>query len=91
MEVEQKVLEQDLMDIFMDLGAVTRELAPLKLKKQKGYKLKSKTIHKFLAPSVDPAIELQEEDLDKDSHLYDHHMFYHMLGLSNLRKIMWPK
>jgi hypothetical protein len=42
----------------MDLGAATREIAPLKLKKQKGYKLKAKTIHKYNAPPVDPAIEL---------------------------------
>jgi hypothetical protein len=75
----------------MDLGAATRELAPLKLKKQRGYKLKAKPIQKFMAPSVDPAIELQDEDVDKDPHLFDHHMFYHMLGLSNLRKVMWPK
>ena len=33
MEAEQRVLEQDLTDIFMDLGPATRELAPLKLKR----------------------------------------------------------
>jgi hypothetical protein len=75
----------------MDLGGATRELAPLKLKKPRGFKLKAKTIHKFLAPPVDPAIELLDEDLDKDPHLFDHNMFYHLLGLSNLRKVMWPK
>ena len=54
MDIEQKVLEQDLTDIFMDIGPATRELAPLKLKKARGYRLKSKTLHRFLAPPVDP-------------------------------------
>jgi|LauGreDrversion4_2_1035121.scaffolds.fasta_scaffold96893_1 hypothetical protein len=76
----------------MDLGAATRELAPLKHKKTKGYRLQSKTLLRFLAPPVDPSIDLVDDvELEKDPHLYDHRMFYHVIGLSNLRKIMWPK
>ena len=89
MEVEQRVLEQDLTDIFMDLGPATRELAPLKLKRPQ--RIKTKTIIKFIAPIVDPVVEIGDEDLEKDPHLFDYHMFHHISGISNLRKIMDPK
>lgn len=39
------------------------------------------------------ASEQSSESLlnDPDSHLYNNHMFHHLLGLSNLRKVMKPK
>lgn len=62
---------EDLTDIFMDIGPASRELAPLKLKRPD--KLKSKTLVKV--PRA-----------NDDNHLFNNHMFHHMLGLSNLNK-----
>lgn len=70
-EVEQRHLVEDLTDIFMDIGPASRELAPLKLKRPE--KLMSKTLVKV--PRA-----------NDDNHLFNNHMFHHMLGLSNLNK-----
>ena len=52
-EIEYQQLMEGLEEIFMDLGPVSRELAPLKLERPKEMKLKSKTILKVKAlPSV---------------------------------------
>lgn len=91
MEIENKVLEEDLIDILMDIGPATREVAPLKLKRK--HKLKAKTVVKFQAPPADPTVAFEDADpdLSLDQHLFDHHSFYHLLGLSNLRKILAHK
>ena len=77
----------------MDLGAVTRELAPLKVRRPKGHKLKSKTILKVRVawPQKEEAGEknISEEDDDGTADLgaiTDNHFFHHLVGLSNLRK-----
>jgi hypothetical protein len=57
-EVEQRYLVEDLTDIFMDLGPVSRELAPLKLRKQKN--LKSTTVIKV--PVLQFSLPNQEDD-----------------------------
>lgn len=64
----------------MDLGPASRELAPLKLKKPKNFKLKSKTFLKVKTPLY------FDEEIDEDEHLFNYHMFHHLLGMSNLKK-----
>lgn len=80
-ETEQRNLQEDLTDIFMDLGPMTRELAPLKYKRKQGEKLKSKTLVRVKGlPSVG------EHEIDLDQYLFGHHYFHHLVGLSSLRK-----
>lgn len=85
LELENRYLQEDLTDIFMDLGPITRELAPLKLKPAKGTKVKSKTVRKYKIPIDVPGIEI-----DMDLQLFGHHMFHHILGLSNMSKALRP-
>lgn len=69
----------------MDLGPVTRELAPLKLKPAKDTQIKSKTVRKYKVPNDAPGVEV-----DMDQQLFGHHMFHHLMGLSNMRKVIKP-
>lgn len=83
-ESEQRNLQEDLADIFMDIGPVTRELAPLKYKR-KGHQLKSKTLLKVKGlPSVG------SHEIDLDRYLFNHHYFHHLVGLSSLKKVLQP-
>jgi hypothetical protein len=77
-----------LKDIFMDLGAVTRELAPLKVRRPKGHKLKSKTILKVRVawPQKEEAGEKNISEEDDLGAITDNHFFHNLVGLSNLRK-----
>lgn len=91
-EIEQRQLEEDLTDIFMDIGPPTRELAPLKLSRPSHHKLKTKALIKLNVPQADPSIDPADiDDADPDFHLFNNHMFHHLSGLSNLKKILESK
>ncbi len=46
---------------------------------------------KITPPPATSTIDPFDDDIHKDSHLFDQHMFYHIIGLSNLRRILAPK
>ena len=71
----------------MDLGPPTRLLAPLKLRHAPS--VAPQTLLKLKSPPADPSIDPSDPDLDP--HLFDHSLFYHLCGLSNLRRILAPK
>lgn len=62
--------QANIMDIIMDLGSASRELAALKLKRPESQKLKSKNLNKV-------------SSTDADS-FFNNHFFHHLMGLSNL-------
>lgn len=75
----------------MDLGPASRELAPLKLKRPKNLKHQSQVILKVKMPKAPTNQRTQDpasvED-EREDHLFNNHMFHHMIGLSNLKKTL---
>jgi hypothetical protein len=65
----------------MDIGPVTRELAPLKYKRAPNEKLKCKTKVK-----VKPIPPGSENQVDMDDYLFGTNYFHHLVGLSSIRK-----
>jgi len=71
----------------MDLGPATRLLAPLKLRHAPA--VAPQNLIKLKPPPADPSID--PTDTNVDAHLFNHSMFHHLCGLSNLRRILAPK
>jgi hypothetical protein len=67
----------------MDLGPITRELAPLKYSYPKS-KLESKTLLRVRGalPSAG------EHEVDLDDYLLGRSYFHHLIGLSSLRRLL---
>ncbi|CDW74553.1 UNKNOWN [Stylonychia lemnae] len=69
---------ENLSDIHMDLGGLTREIAPLKHKKIDDKKISDK-------------IYVNLHSTDDEENLVGYHFFHHIIGLSNLKKLMKDK
>lgn len=72
----------------MDIGPVSRELAPQKLKRDPKKPIKAKAM---LRVPVTKNVKGQNLiDSEYYDHLFNHDMFHHMLGLSSLKKTLMP-
>ena len=86
--IDQKALNSNLACIFMDIGPASRELAPQKLKRDLKKPMKAKAVLRVpVTKNVKGHNLIDSEYFD---HLYNHHMFHHMLGLSSLKKTLIP-
>lgn len=87
-EQEQRELNKNLTDIFMDLGPISRENAPQKLQKSsRRGPPKAKILLKVPVPKPKSSTPLEDEPYDN---LFNNHLFHHLLGLSSIKKTLLP-